>query len=146
MYQSILFFHVLAATVWTGGHIVLAVGILPNALIHHDFERIIRFEEVYERIGLPALIIQVITGLWLAYQLIPNVSNWFEMANPISRLIVFKLCLLAITIALAVDARLRLIPTMATDKLNDLAWHIITVTVLSILFIVVGIAFRFGGL
>ena len=32
MYLGILFLHILAATIWTGGHIVLATTVLPRAL------------------------------------------------------------------------------------------------------------------
>lgn len=145
MYQTVLIFHLLAATIWTGGHIVLAVGILPGALIDNDIERIISFETVYEKIGIPALLIQIVTGLWLAHQLIPDLSVWFEWNNPIGRLIMFKLLLLLMTASLAVDARLRLIPRLTTDKLTALAWHIIPVTMISILFVITGISFRFGG-
>lgn len=145
MYQAILSFHILAATVWTGGHIVLAAGILPGALIDNDIERIISFEAAYEKIGIPALFIQLVSGLWLAHQLIPDLSAWFEWANPMSRLIMLKLLLLLITVSLAVDARLRLIPRLTADNLTALAWHIIPVTLISILFVITGIEFRFGG-
>ena len=32
MYGWVIFLHVLAATVWTGGHLVLATTVLPRAL------------------------------------------------------------------------------------------------------------------
>ena len=32
MYHAVLLLHVLGATVWTGGHLVLALGVLPGAL------------------------------------------------------------------------------------------------------------------
>jgi len=145
MYQNVLIFHILAATIWTGGHIVLATGILPGALINNDIERIINFETVYEKIGIPALFIQIVSGLWLAHHLVPDVSMWFEWNNPISHLIMFNLILLLMTALLAIDARLRLIPRLTTDTLTALAWHIIPVTMLSILFVIAGVGFRFGG-
>jgi putative copper export protein len=145
MYQTVLIFHILAATIWTGGHIVLIAGILPGALIDNDIERIISFEAAYEKIGIPALLIQIMSGLWMAHQLIPDVSAWFEWDNTIARLIMFKLLLLLMTASLAVDARLRLIPRLTIDTLTALAWHIIPVTMISILFVIVGVGFRFGG-
>jgi hypothetical protein len=56
-----------------------------------------------------------------------------------------KLILLAATIALALHARLRLIPGLTTARLPLLAWHIAGVTVFSVLFVAVGSAFRTGG-
>ncbi len=32
MYATILLLHILGATIWTGGHLVLAVTILPRVL------------------------------------------------------------------------------------------------------------------
>ncbi|MGB1297879.1 MAG: copper resistance protein CopD, partial [Psychrobium sp.] len=64
MYSIALLLHVLAATVWTGGHIVLATTILPRALKTKDVEFLRTFERGYEKVGIPALIIQVTTGFY----------------------------------------------------------------------------------
>ena len=44
MYGLMLFLHVLGATVWTGGHLVLALGILPQVLRERSPERLLAFE------------------------------------------------------------------------------------------------------
>lgn len=59
--------HALAATVWTGGHLVLDLGILPRALREGRAERIRSFEESFEPLGLSALAIQVLSGLGMAW-------------------------------------------------------------------------------
>lgn len=146
MYTLVLFLHVLAATIWTGGHIVLANVILPKALKERDIEGILRFESGFEKIGIPAMLIQVFTGIWLALNLLPAFSDWFNLDSPISRAILFKLSLLMITVILAIDARLRIIPKLSEKNLTSLAWHIIPVTLLSILFVLAGISMRTGFL
>ena len=146
MYSYILLLHVLAATIWTGGHLVLATTILPRVLKEKSPSDLFRFESGYERVGIPALIIQVITGLWLAHNLMPEISLWFNFGNPISRLIFVKLILLLLTVLFAIDARLRIIPNLTDRNLMSLAYHIIPVTVISVLFVIVGVAFRTGGL
>ena len=45
----------------------------------------------------------------------------------------------------ALHARLKLIPQLTDATLGTLAAHIIAVTVLAVLFVVAGVAFRFGG-
>lgn len=107
---------------------------------------LLAFESRYERIGIPALLIQVATGIWLAYRLVPDVGGWFDLDNPAARPILAKLVLLAITFMFAIDARLRLIPRLSADNLTAMAWHIIPVTVVSVLFVAVGVAFRTGWL
>jgi putative copper export protein len=146
LYGVALVLHILAATVWTGGHLVLALVVLPRVLRERDPEQLLRFESGYERIGIPALLVQVLTGLWLAWQRLPDLSLWFGFDDFQSRLVTFKLLLLGITALLAVDARLRIIPRLSADNLVALAWHIIPVTVVSVLFVVVGVAFRTGWL
>lgn len=71
MYRYIILTHILAATIWTGGHIVLATCILPPALQEKSPDLIESFESRFERLGVPALVVQVITGLWLAHNLLP---------------------------------------------------------------------------
>lgn len=146
MYGMLLLLHILGATIWTGGHLVLALTVLPRALRDKSPSELLRFESGYERIGIPALLIQVATGLSLAYRMIPDVSQWFDFGNPVSRLIALKLLLLTITVAFAADARLRVIPRLSEDNLPSLAWHIIPVTAVSVLFVFVGVSFRIGWL
>lgn len=145
MYSYILLLHVLAATVWTGGHLVLATAVLPRALAARDPAILLEFESAYERIGMPALLIQVVSGLWMAYTMLPDVSAWFFMATPTAILIAIKLALLAITVVTALDARLRIIPTLNAETLPAMARRAAVVTVVSVLFVLVGVSFR-GGL
>ena len=145
MHGVILLLHLLAATVWTGGHLILATVILPRALKQNSLTELMQFESAFERIGVPALLIQVASGLWLAYALIP-IGGWFDLTNPVARPIVLKLILLALTIGLAVDARIRVIPKLSVQTLHSLAWHIIAVTVIAVLFVATGISFRTGWL
>jgi putative copper export protein len=144
MHGMVLLLHLLGATIWTGGHLVLGLSILPKALKENSVSRIQDFEQAYEKIGIPALIIQVLTGVWLAWRLIPQWSLWLQVDNPVVRLIWFKLLLLLITLLLAADARIRVIPTLSSKNLRQLAWHIIPVTLISVLFVVVGVSFRTG--
>lgn len=146
MYGTLLLLHILAATIWTGGHIVLSVVILPKVLKHRSPEELLCFESVYEKIGMPALIIQILTGLYLAYHMLPDIIQWFNLTNPVSHAIMAKLCLLFLTLSFAVHARFRVIPHLSPHTLKVMAWHIIPVTLLSILFVVVGVSFRTGWL
>ena len=55
MQAYILTLHILAATVWTGGHLVLAIVILPQILKKRDVKGLMEFETKYESMGMPAL-------------------------------------------------------------------------------------------
>jgi putative copper export protein len=138
--------HALAATVWTGGHLVLDLGVLPRALRQQSAQLIRSFEETFEPLGLTALAIQVLTGLWMGWIYLPGFQGLFSAENPIGMLVGVKLLLLAGTAALALHARLRLIPRLTDDTLGGLAWHIRAITALAIAFVVVGALIRLGGL
>lgn len=146
MYGLILLLHIFGAVIWAGGHIVLSVVVLPEVLREKAPEKLLAFESKFERIGMPALIVQIITGLLLAKNLLPSFSQWLDFSNPITHVVAAKLLLLALTLALAADAKLRVLPNFSAARLNDMAWHIIPVTLLSVLLIVAGVSFRTGWL
>jgi len=146
MYQFMLITHVLGATIWTGGHLVLTLTILPRALRTRNPEVLLEFESAYEPLGLGALLTQVITGLWLSWHYLPDPWQWFALDSTASVYVSLKLGLLAATIALAVDARLRVVPSLGPDSLASFAYHIVTITIIAVLFVVVGVGLGTGGL
>lgn len=144
MYGMLLLLHILGATIWTGGHIVLALVVLPRALRERSPAVLLAFESGYEKIGMPALLVQAVTGLLLAHQLLPDVAGWLDAGNPVAQGLWLKLGLLGLTLAFAAHARLRVIPTLSPQSLGVMAWHIIPVTLISVLFVVAGVSFRAG--
>lgn len=142
----LLFLHLLGAAIWTGGHLVLALGVLPLALRRRDPDLIEAFESRYEPVGIAALVTQLITGLELTRRYFPRFDGLFNLDNPIAVAALAKLVLLLLTVGLALDARLRIIPKLGRHNLSALAWHIIPVTLLSVAFVYVGLRFRFGGI
>lgn len=144
MFNYLLILHLLGAAIWTGGHLILALVILPKVLSSRNLDALLQFEQQFEKIGMPALAIQIITGLWMAHNILPNVSAWFAFDNDISILIGIKLILLLMTATVAMHARFWVIPRLSADNLNGFAVNIILVTLLSVTFVVVGTLFRTG--
>jgi putative copper export protein len=143
-YYTFLSLHILGATVWAGGHLVLALTILPNALRQQSAAPVIEFERRFERLGLPALAVQIVSGLWLAERMLGSPDHWFE-GNSLARLVQVKLGLLAVTLGLAIHARFRVIPKLSDATLPALAWHIRIVTLAAVLLVLAGASIRFGG-
>ena len=143
-YRIVVILHVLGATVWTGGHLVLALTVLPRAMRAKDPARVREFESGYERIGIPSLLLQVVTGLWLAMRWIPEGVSWFPPGSPQVHLVLGKLVLLLVTLALGIHARTRIIPRLDAARLPSLRNHIVAITVTSVLFLVLGVAIRTG--
>ena len=143
-YYILLSLHILGATIWAGGHLVLAVTILPEALRQHRAATVREFERRFERIGLPALAVQIVTGVWLAQRLLRSPDHWLE-GNSVARTVQVKLGLLVVTVGLAVHARFRVIPKLSDATLPTLAWHIRLVTLAAVLFVLAGASIRVGG-
>lgn len=125
---------------------MLATTILPRAIRDREPSIILDFEKGFERIGLPSLLLQVVTGLLLAYRWLPEIGAWFKLDSTVSIYVVTKLALLTATLGLALNARFRVIPNLNRENMHVLACHIVLVTVMSIGFLLAGVAIRTGGL
>lgn len=143
-YYAVLSLHLLGAAIWTGGHLVLALRVLPRALRERKAVFIQEFEGAFERIGLPALVVQVLTGLALAHRILDVPANWLGDGG-LARMVQLKLLFLVGTVALAIHAKTQLIPNLRDDNITALGWHIRLVTILSVLFVLAGASLRLGG-
>lgn len=137
----LILLHVLGACVWVGGHLVLALSVLPKALRQKSPDIVREFESHYERIGIPALLIQVVTGLLIAYKYFP-VREWLSFSDRPHIHIGIKLILLLLTALLALHARLVIIPRLNSQNLSQLAWHIVAITTVAVLLLFTGLNFR----
>jgi putative copper export protein len=147
LYLTMLIVHLLGASIWTGGHLILAMIYLPTVLKRRDVALLLSFEQRLERIGMPALAAQIVTGLWLAGHLIGwEAAAWLDAGSPMTRAIWIKLALLAATAGLAVNARFRVLPRLTPERLPVMAAHLIAVTALSLGFVVAGVLAGRGGL
>src|SRR5215831_11519495 len=146
-HHLLLIIHLLCATIWVGGHLVLTIRYLPEALKEQDQNVILNFEKKYEPIGMTALILLVITGIMMAYKYGVSIEYWFQFSNPIEKVVSAKLLLLILTVAFALSAQFRVIPQLRKSprKLTEMAFHIISVTAIGILMVVFGSFIRFGG-
>ncbi|AFY69698.1 hypothetical protein Pse7367_1407 [Thalassoporum mexicanum PCC 7367] len=146
IFKILVVLHALGATVWAGGHLVLAIAVLPKALNQQDPDLIKNFEENFETMGLVALAIQVLTGIGLAWIYLPGVQDLLKFESFLSTYIAIKLGLLLATIALAVHARFWIMPRLSKQNLTALGLHIAAVATLAVAFVIVGAGIRLGGL
>ena len=145
-HHLLLIFHLLGACIWVGGHLILSIGILPEVLKKKDPEILLNFERKYEKIGIPALLVMVITGVWMSYQFGIKWDNWFHFANPLETAISIKLGFLLVTILFALSANFLVLPKLSAKTLPLMAFHVISVTLLGVGFLLVGSFIRYGGI
>lgn len=145
-HQIVLIFHLLAATVWIGGHLFLAIRYLPEAMKKKDASVLINFKDKFEPVGLPSLLTLLITGILMAYHYDVTFTHWFSFSNGIEKVVSTKLLLLFISVGMAINAQLFVFPKIKSDNLRPVAFQIIAITVIGVAMLVLGSWVRIGGL
>jgi len=146
MNQLLIILHLLGASIWIGGHLILCLRFLPKAIKEQNVEVITSFEKQYETIGIPSLLIQIVTGILLSYQYGVGWQDWFSFKGSIETVVSIKLSLLIFTLILAAHARIFIIPKLSLKNLNFMAFHIVAITLTGIVMLVIGTFVRSGGL
>ena len=145
-HQIILIIHLLAASIWVGGHLFLILRILPATLQQKDISILSDFRLKFGKIGIPSLLILVVTGILLAYDYNVPISDWFSFSNPIEKIISIKLLLLFTSLSLAVHAQKVVFPKLTSNRMLPAIVEIIIVTLISVSMLILGSLVRVGGL
>lgn len=111
-HHIVLIFHILSASVWVGGHLILLFSYVPVAIKEKSPETIVSFRKRFEPIGLPSLLILVITGVIMAYDYNVKIENWFSFSSSIEKVVSLKLILVITTMILAVLATRFIFPNL----------------------------------
>lgn len=147
-HHVLLIVHLIAATVWVGGHLLLVTSYVPRAIKLNDAQIILNFESLYERLGMGSLIVLVASGIAMAYVYGVSPGRWFRFESGIETVVSVKLSLLLATVLFAVSARFVAIPRLKAGKsgLVPMTIHIIGVTTIGVAMVIFGSFIRFGGL
>ena len=145
MTLALLLVHVFGAVVWTGGHVVLTLVVLPRARRAGEARIVLEFEEGYERLAVPALLGQIATGIALALRAKPDDVAWSAVTTYPVSLIAVKLALLVGILVLAVHAKRRVLPGLEAGDLGLYALHARTVTALSVALVAIGVCLTTGA-
>lgn len=146
MHQFVLILHVLGACVWVGGHFYLLIRLMPNFIRTNDVAGFLKFEKSYEPLGMAALLVQVITGIYMMNDIVP-VGLWGEPMGFLTGLIHSKLTWLGLTIITAAHARFRIVARLQKGIGNErtlmlMGIHVGFICLWSVGFVVSGVLFR----
>lgn len=145
-HQIILIIHLLAASIWVGGHLFLILRILPATLQQKDISILSDFRLKFGKIGMPSLLILVVTGILLAYDYNVPISDWFSFSNPIEKIISIKLLLLFTSLSLAVHAQKVVFTKLTSNIMLPAIVEISIVTLIAVSMLILGSLVRVGGL
>ncbi|MCU4188857.1 copper resistance protein CopD [Flavobacterium sp. HXWNR29] len=145
-HQIILIIHLLAATIWVGGHLILLLRYVPKALKDKTLDDIAFFRKNFEPVGIPALLILLITGILLAYDYGISFDKWFNFQNSIEKIVSLKIALFFCTILLAFTAVKFIFPSLQNKPSYLLYLFISLVTMIAVTMLILGSLVRIGGI
>ncbi|ARU04253.1 hypothetical protein CCO03_05790 [Comamonas serinivorans] len=127
-----------------GGQLLLALAVLPRALRQRAPELVLAHEHGTGRVVWAALVALVASGVWMAQVLVPDAQRWLSLDGPLATAIAWKLGLLVLSVALALHQRSQL-SRLRADRLPGFAWQVAASSLLAVAMVVLGVAFRWGG-
>ena len=146
LHQLLLIIHLLAATVWVGGHLILLLIYVPKARKTNSLDGISFFRKNFEILGMPSLILLLLTGVLLAYDYDVSIDKWFQFKGGIARIVSIKLLLFITTITLALTATKFIFPKLKNEPKPILYVFIVLVTSIAVTMLVLGSLVRLGGI
>jgi len=141
-----LIIHLICAAVWVGGHLFLVIRIIPKAIKEKNSSILKNFKNRFEPIGMPALILLLVSGILLAYQYNVKIATWFSFSNAIEKVVSIKLILLLCTFLLAMTAEFLIFPKLTENNIKKAVVPMVLVTVIAVAMLILGSFVRFGGL
>lgn len=147
-HQLLLIIHLLCAAIWVGGHLYVAIIIIPSVLKSRNATKMLNFEKSFEPLGMPSLLILIITGIWMMYQFGVRLGDLFAFSTPIETAISLKVTFLLSTVALAISAQTWVLPSVrkSPKRIPVMAVHVILVALLGVALLTVGSFVSRGGL
>ena len=145
-HQIILIIHLLAATIWVGGHLLLLLRYVPKAIKSKSLEELSAFRKNFEPVGMPSLFILIITGILMAYDYNITFEKWFLFENSIEKIVSIKLILLFISLTLAFITIKFVLPSINKISPFILYFIIFLVTTIAVTMLILGSLVRIGGL
>ena len=145
-HQIYLIIHLLAATIWVGGHLILLLRYVPKAIKNKSLEELSAFRKNFEPVGMPSLFILILTGILMAYDYNITFEKWFLFENSIEKIVSIKLILLFISLTLAFITIKFVLPSINKISPFILYFIIFLVTTIAVTMLVLGSLVRVGGI
>lgn len=145
-HQITLIIHLLAATIWVGGHLILLIRYVPKAITTNSLAELSDFRKNFEPVGMSALVILIITGILMAYDYGISVDKWFAFEGSIEKIVSIKVLLLLLSLLLAFIATKFVFPKLQNTSSPVLYFFIAAVTIMAVTMLILGSFVRIGGI
>lgn len=137
LHKTLITLHIIGAAMLAGGHLLFALGVLPRALRQKDADALLTFQKAFTPVGHTALLIQIVTGLWLAMPYFARRAAGVELVEA-------KILLLILVLGITIHAKVRVVKRLP-ESMGAYAGHIVANAVLATALLVLGAGLRLGG-
>jgi len=136
--------HILGASIWIGGMLIMALGVLPKAKKAKSASLIKDYEGSFHILGMIALTLQFLTGFRLAMIYTGGMKGLFDFSNHLAVLFVWKLALLILTMVLFVVFKKKTLAKLTDENIGSASNMIWNITIFAIALMVLGLGFSRG--
>jgi putative copper export protein len=140
---TLLILHLLGASVWIGGLVILAIGVAPKARKEGSIARTRSFESSFHILGMVAITLQFLTGFRLAMIYVGGMKGLFDFSNHGAVLFLWKLVLILVSMAVFVVFKKKL-KSAADDNPSSVSPYVWIMMLLSVALMVLGLGFSRG--
>ncbi|MFA6958070.1 MAG: hypothetical protein WC538_19555 [Thermoanaerobaculia bacterium] len=146
LYKLLVILHILGAATLVGTNLVLMLSVIPKAKKAGDIGIIKGFLAGVGQMGVHALAVQLITGLWLATPMFKGISAAFQMKDVFMTHVVAKIVIMIAITVLVIVMRRKIAPKLSMETLGGFTATVGIITVLGIFMVALGVGLRTGGL
>lgn len=142
--SALIILHILGASIWIGGMLIMALGVLPKAKKINDSSMVKNFEGSFHILGMIALTVQFLTGFRLAMIYAGGMKGLFDFSNHAAVLFIWKLVLILMTMGIFVVFKKKTINNLIDDNVANASTPIWILTLLAIALMILGLGFSRG--
>ena len=146
LYKLLVILHILGAAVLVGTNLVVMLSVIPKAKKANDVGVIRGYLGGVGQMGVHALAVQLITGLWLASPQFKGISAAFQMKEVFATHVVAKVVIMIVITVLIIVLRRKIAPNLTMENLGGFTMTVGLVTLLGIAMVALGVGLRTGGL
>jgi hypothetical protein len=146
LYKLLVIIHILGAAILVGTNLILMLSVIPKAKKAGDIGIIRGYLGGVGQMGVHALAVQLITGLWLASPQFKGISAAFQMKEVFATHVVAKVVIMILITALVIVMRRKIAPKLSMETLGGFTTTVGTLTILAIAMVALGVGLRTGGL
>jgi len=146
LYKLLVIVHILGAATLVGTNLVMMLSVIPKAKKAGDVGVIKGYLAGVGQMGVHALAVQLITGLWLASPQFKGISAAFQMKEVFATHVVVKIAIMIVMTVLVVVLRRKIAPKLSMETLGGFTATVGLITILGIFMVALGVGLRTGGL